>query len=261
MSLTLESITHGTVDRPPRIVLLGTEKIGKSTFASQAPNPIIAPVAGEEGVDALDVAKLPLVTNYNQLLESINLLIQSEHSYETFIIDSTSTLETLIWEQVCLDWNVKEIESAGPNGGGFGKGYLEAAAKWGRMMKGLDILRDKGMTVILIGHVIVASFNDPLSEPYSVYEWDVNKRARAPMFRWADCILFANTRITIKTKELGFNQEHIQAVSTGERYLYTQSRPSHPGGGRGVYGQLPYEMPLDWASWEAAVAAQEQAQQ
>jgi len=42
---------------------------------------------------------------------------------------------------------------------------------------------------------------------------------------------------------------------TGNRYLFTRKTPAHPGGGRGVYGQLPYELPLQWSAYSEAVAA------
>ena len=65
------------------------------------------------------------------------------------------------------------------------------------------------------------------------------------------------TMLENKLKDTGFNGEKKRAIdgANGMRFLYTQKRPSHPGGGRGMYGALPYELPLDWASFQAAVAA------
>ena len=40
-----------------------------------------------------------------------------------------------------------------------------------------------------------------------------------------------------------------------ERKLFTQGRPAHPGGGRGVYGRLEYEIDLTYESFMAAVKA------
>ncbi len=47
MTSLLESVTEGVVTRPPRICLLGREKVGKSTFASQAPHPVLLPIIRE----------------------------------------------------------------------------------------------------------------------------------------------------------------------------------------------------------------------
>ena len=252
MPLTLDSITTGVTTRPPRIVLIGTEKIGKSTFAAQAPNPVFLPIRGEEGIDDLNVAKLPVAKTWTDVSDAIKLLITSDHDYKTLVIDSISTLEPVVWEQVCKDAQVESIEKVG---GGFGKGYTEALNKWQKLMNALDRLRDKGMGIILIGHVIVGTFNDPNSESFSVYDTDLNKKARAALYRWADAILFANHKHSVISEDIGFNKEEKRAVSTGARYLYTQKRPAHPGGGRGAYGQIPYEMVLDYNKWQQAVAA------
>jgi len=36
--------------------------------------------------------------------------------------------------------------------------------------------------------------------------------------------------------------------------LFTQKRPGHPGGGRGVYGRLPYKLPLSWEAFTNAAS-------
>jgi hypothetical protein len=48
MAFNLESITCEKRLRAPRIVLLGVEKIGKSTFAAGSANPIFIPIRGEQ---------------------------------------------------------------------------------------------------------------------------------------------------------------------------------------------------------------------
>ena len=111
------------------------------------------------------------------------------------------------------------------------------------------------MASIIIGHTKIKGVNDPDKDSYDAYQLDINEKAANHLFRWADLILFANTKSTVKTEKMKFNQEKHRAVDTsnGRRFVYTQKRPSHPGGGRGVYGRLPYELPLDWASFQTAV--------
>jgi hypothetical protein len=65
----------------------------------------------------------------------------------------------------------------------------------------------------------------------------------------------ANTKTAVKTEELGFKKEKKRGIDiAGSRYLFTRKTPAHPGGGRGAYGQLPYELPLEWAAYREAVA-------
>lgn len=251
--LDLKSIQRGIVELPPRIVLLGVEKIGKSTFASQFPNPIFLPVKGEEGIDALDVSRFPTITTFAEALEAIGTLYNEEHEFQTLVIDSASTLEPLIWNQVCEDNNAKSIEKAM---GGFAKGYIEALGYWRTITDGLDALRQKGIGSILIGHVKVKPFNDPTSDPYDTYQFDVHDKAANLIYRWSDSILFASRKVVTKEVD-GRGGKVTRGMTIGdEPKLYTQKRPAHPGGGRGLYGQLPYELPLNYDAFcEALVAA------
>jgi hypothetical protein len=238
--------------KAPRIVLLGVEKIGKSTFAAGADNPIFLPIKGEEGVDDLDVAKFPRAETFDDVLAAVRTLIKEDHEFKTFIIDSVSALEPVIWAKLCEEDNVDSIELYQK---GFGKGYTAAANKMRDLMEGLDRLRSKGISVILIGHVKVKRFDDPLGASFDQYQFDLNERIQLALQRWADSILFANSETIVKTEDVGFKKEKKTGKDlTGARYLFTQKRPGHPGGGRGVYGRLPYKLPLSWEAFTNAAS-------
>ncbi len=260
MAFDLNSISHGVSLRAPRILLLGVEKIGKSTFAAGSNSPIFLPIKGEEGIDAIDVPQFPTCKCFDDVMQSLGSLYTSEHEYQTIIIDSASALQPVIWDDVCKrNGNVGSIEDVKK---GYGKGYVEAVYGWQRLLEALDMLRDvKNMASILIGHVNVRRFDDPCGDSYDQYHFDLQdgKQCSAvnTLFRWADSILFCNTKVVVKKEEVGFRKEKHQGIDItgGERFLYTQKRPGHPGGGRGVYGQLPYELPLNWNNFMDAVAA------
>jgi len=249
MPFTLDSITSETRKLPPRIILLGTPKVGKSTFASQSDNPVFLPIIGEEGIDDIAVPKFPVAETYDQVLEAISALDGDGHQYKTLVIDSASTLERVIFRHCCKENKWNSIESPG-----FGRGYEEAAQIWDGLALALDYLRKKrGIGCILIGHVRVRTFNDPLVTPYDRYEWDINQKGAGLLTKWADAILFARPKsYTSEEGKKGNTKTH--AVGSGERCLYTQERPSHPGGGRGAFGHTPYELPLDYNAWVKAVA-------
>ena len=250
MSFDISQLEHFPILRPPRMLVMGPEKIGKTTFAAGAPQPVFLPIRGEEGADDLSVPRFPTCTTFDEVMTALRSLHDQKHEFATAVIDSVSTLEPLVWDAVCRSEGVDSIEKVG---GGFGKGYIEAVIRWRQLMDLLDALRAQGMASILIGHVTVRTFADPTSENYDQYQLDLNRHAAAALMRWSDCILFANSRALIRKEEAGFNKTTRKAVLREERCLFTQKRPAHPGGGRGVYGRLPYELPLSWAAFEEAI--------
>jgi len=265
MALSLSSISTGTRLRAPRIVVLGVEKIGKTTFAcgSRFENgmltetginaPVLVAAKGEEGADALNVGQFPTCNTFDAIMESVGVLYSEQHEYRTVVLDSASAMEPLIWDALCKEYNVNSIEKVG---GGYGKGYTEAVNRWRTLLAGLDALRaDKNMASIIIGHVKTKRFDDPAGDSYDQYQFDIHEKAANLLFRWADLILFCNTKVVVKKEDQGFGQEKKRGIDNtgGARFLFTQKRPAHPGGGRGMYGQLPYELPLDWAAFETAI--------
>ena len=170
--MKLSDIKTEQVFNPPRMVLVGVEKVGKSTFAAGAKNPIFCPIKGEEGIDFLNVPKFPTITSYKELCQSVKTLLDEKHDYKTLVIDSISALEPLIWQYVCEKEGADSIEKVG---GGYGKGYTAACDVWRALMDFLDKLRiEKKMTILLIGHVIVKSFTDPINNNYDQYIIDIN---------------------------------------------------------------------------------------
>ena len=66
MTSVLESIQHGRQPKPPRVLLYGVEGIGKSTFGSEAPQPIF--VQTEDGLDEIDCDRFPLATKFDDVI-------------------------------------------------------------------------------------------------------------------------------------------------------------------------------------------------
>jgi hypothetical protein len=248
MAISMSTVQTGTQNRPPRIVLLGVEKIGKSTFGASANAPIFLPIEGEEGVDFLDVPKFPTLKTYAQTIEALTALLAEEHAFKTVVIDSFSALEKLVWAEVVARDTQPKTTNITNACGGFHQGYVVALNYWNKIAALLDELRNtKGMTTIIIGHVIIKSITEPGQDSYDAYEWSIHKKAAELFYRWADVILFANKKITVS--EDGKAQE----VFNGERLLYTQKEPTHPGGGRGPYGHLPPKLPFKWDAFVGAI--------
>ncbi|MEM6692781.1 MAG: AAA family ATPase, partial [Planctomycetota bacterium] len=255
----LSSIKPSRKTRPPRIVIAGTSKVGKSTFASGAPGSLFLPIDKEEGIDDVDVMSFPVAKGYDDVLQAMRALYEDEHKFKTLTIDSVSTLQPLVMRKAR---EMENVESDAKLGGGYGRQYDTPLNLWTKILTGIDSLRDKkGMASILVGHVTTTKFEDPIVGSYTQYELDLPTKIRETIYRWADVILFANWESHRITEEAGFNKKEHRGGDGGTRKLYTQRRASHPGGGRGVYGRLPYEMELSYGSFMSAVKdAMDQAQ-
>ncbi|MGF1580277.1 MAG: ATP-binding protein [Gemmataceae bacterium] len=245
----LHQVHQGRTTKPPRLLIYGGEGIGKSTFGSQAPKAIFVQV--EDGADQIDCAKFPMASKFTDVVNSLKALAEEDHNYQTVVVDSLSALERLVWDEVCRETNVVNIEKVD---GGYGKGYVRAIDYWREVIGLLDRLRnDVGMAVILIAHAKVEQVEDPDSPSYDRHAPRLNKHASAMVVEWCDAVLFATRKFRNQTEDAGFGRKrttvHAVGHDGGERILRTVGGPSCLAKNR---FSLPLELPL---SWEALVAA------
>ncbi len=247
MAVNLESIVTGSLMRPPKIVVYGPGGLGKTTFASQAHKPIF--VFTEEGQGMLDLARFPLCRTWPDIIDCCQVLYDEKHDYKTVVIDTIDSAEPLLWDYTCKQARQAEIDT---NEGdfGYGRGYAQAANHGRILLQWLDRLRDdKDMAVIVLAHSDSVKFEDPGSQTYNRYDLNLHKRLSARVSFWADAILFANYKTDTVKDDSGFGKKRIRAVGTGKRVLYTEARPAFNAKNR---YNLPPEMPLDWATFQAA---------
>lgn len=243
MAFDLGSVRKGKTPRPPRIFLYSTHGIGKSTFASQAPDCIFIPT--EDGLDNLDVASFPKATSGQDVLDAIGTLYNEEHPYKTVVLDSADWLENLLLTEVESEHDAKELA--------YGKSAMYLADKWRNILNGFDALRqDKGMTVVFIGHSEIKRFDSPEVDSYDRYQPKLQTRSSAIIQEWADCVFFANYKTVVKKEDLGFNKERGRAISNGERLVFTQETPAYLAKNR---YSLPASFKLNWADFESAMVA------
>jgi hypothetical protein len=251
--MTLMSrVQRGRTPKPPRLLVYGTEGIGKSTFAAQAPHPIF--VQTEDGLDEIACARFPLATTFDEVRTALAELRTEPHDYETVVIDSLDWLERMIWDQVCQETGAKSIEKAD---GGYARGYTHALTYWRDIVEGLNLLRNgRGMVVALIAHAKVEKFEDPESSPYDRYSPRLHKHAAALLSEWCDAVFFATRKIRTQTEDAGFNRKrtiaHALGKDGGERILRTVGGPSCIAKNR--FG-IAEDLPLSWTAFLASLPA------
>lgn len=244
MAFDISSISKTKRLRAPKIVIAGPGKIGKTTFAAQAPNPI--GILTEDGADNVDTNAFPLCNSLQDVYAAISTLISEKHKFESVFVDSLDWLEPLLHQHVCDKNKWANIEAAG-----YGKGYIAAADEWRVLLSGLEALRtERNMAVILIAHDKIKRFESPLSEGYDQYVLKLHDRAGSLVTEWADVIGWASSRIVVSQADAGYGNKETKAKTTGERILHVENHPAHMGGNRFSLKN----MPLNWDAFATALS-------
>ena len=247
MPINLAEIKASRVILPPRIVLYGPPKIGKTTFAADIEGAIILDIEGGSG--ALNVARIAKdkLASYGDVIGSVEALYTQDHPFSTVIIDSADWLEALIFQQVAAEAGKKSIEDIG-----YGAGYVAAVNLWKQLFDGLTALRnDKGMAVVLIAHDQVKRYDNPLTDSYDRHQLKLHAKSAAILTEWSDCLLFANQDVYIDAKDVGFKKK-VTKGRAGDRVLHTVESPAFMAGNR---CGLPAELPFSWGAFNEAMAA------
>lgn len=243
--MSLASITSTRqINRPLRIALFGVPGVGKTTFAAQAPSPIFLCV--EDGAGFLDAKAFPRPLSWQDVLDAIETLLRDEHPFKTLVIDTLDALESLCWEHVCRMYGGSKVRSI--EDFGYGKGYQHAVEAWEKLLDRLaELQRRRGLHLILIAHAVSRDHNDPDHDAWKRWSMQLHRKSADLISGWVDAVLFAAPEMVAKKDGL-----RTRGFTTGERLLYTEAAGSHEGKNR--YG-LPPSMPLDWATFKAAVDA------
>lgn len=242
-----DRITTETVKVPDLMIVYGPEGVGKTTFGSKAPLPVFLDL--EKGARRIKgLARDDKTNTFNGVLSFIHDLTVDPHEHKTVAIDSISELERLIWNQLCLDEGVSNVEQVG---GGFNKGYTVALKYWDQIKRAVNKLQDtRNMNVILIGHSDTKTFNDPITNSsYDRHQLKCDKKAAAFLREWVDFMGFANFVTYTKGKENALKQK---AYGDGTRKFYTERRPAWDAKNRLC---LPLEMEFDYVAYAEASGA------
>lgn len=213
-------IIRGKIDTAEKVVVYGPEGIGKTTFASKFPNPLFIDTEGS--TKHLDVARLPTPQSWEELQSEIKYAIDNPDCCGTLVIDTIDWAEQLCIESVCKKHGKNGIEDFG-----YGNGYVYVKEEFGRLLKMLDGVIDRGINVVLTAHSQIRKFEQPDElGAYDRYELKLGKRTSsqtAPLVKeWSDMLLFANYKtISVAADDKGKKHK----AQGGKRVMYTSHHP------------------------------------
>ena len=232
-------ITRGQRKGAVKILIYGVAGVGKSTFASQFPNPVFIDTEGS--TDHMDVARTPKPLSWTELLSQINYFIQHPNELQTLVIDTLDWAEKLCIESFCAAKKLSGVEDMP-----YGKGYVYIADEFGKMLNMLEDLKNRGVNIVLTAHASIRKFEQPDEMgAYDRWELKLSKKTSPLCKEWVDALIFANYKtIVVNVDGQGATKGKNKATG-GKRVMYTTYTPSWDAKNR--FG-LPDEVPFEFAS-------------
>ena len=233
-------INTGVVKTPLKVIIYGTEGVGKTTLASKFPKPLF--IDAENGSGALNVARYPYPTSWQMLMSEVQEFLNNPQGYKTLVIDSIDWAEAKAIEMICAGMKVNGIEDIG-----WSKGYTYLNEEMGRLLNLLTEVINRGVNVVLIAHMVIRTITKPEETgSYDRYELKLKQAKNGNncqlVKEWADLILFCNYReFLVADKTTGKKK----ATGGKERIMYTEHAATWDAKNR--FG-LPEVLPLDFKS-------------
>lgn len=224
------NITSGPTATAQKVVLYGVEGIGKSTFASQFPNPVFIDTEGS--TSNMNVQRLDNPNSWQMLLDEVNYVKQSRIC-STLIIDSADWSERICKEHLAVlgKWTDSNND--------YGAKYIALEKEFGLLINKLSDLVELGINVVLTAHAKLKKKEEPdQMGAFDRYQLKMEDKTGAIVKEWADMVLFANYEMTVLTDE----KTKSKKATGGHRVMYATHYPGWDAKNRhGLPDKLPFE--------------------
>lgn len=207
------NITKGIISKPVKVCVYGVEGIGKTTFASQFPEPLFFDL--DKGSAQLDVSRVTDITSWPLLMSNIKEVYDNPTICKTLVIDTADAAERMCIDYICGKFNKKGIEDFG-----YGAGYTYLVEEFARFLVQLDACIGQGINVVVLAHAVLKTVTLP--EEMGTYDhWELKLSSKttnkvAPLVKeWADLLLFANYKTIL------IEDGTRKKAAGGKRIMYT----------------------------------------
>lgn len=220
-----------TVETEPALcVFYAGAKSGKTTLASEYPNPLYVRTGkGERAPAGVVMKSFGVSESYDDIIEQANWMLDPEVNTDrkTFVLDSADGLEQHIWRKVAQENKVASIEDIP-----YGKGYAAAADIWHEFVAKMLELKEAGFYVVILAHVKAKTVPGVTTDSYPRYMPNLRDDAIGIVVDAADLIGFLHQRVSIKKEDAGFKKTNTRGEGGGEMLISVQERPGFIAGNR-----------------------------
>lgn len=202
-------------NRPVAITILGDAGLGKTSLAATFPKPVF--IRSEDGLRSVPENMMPdafpLIRSVDELWQQLTALIKEEHEYQTLVIDSVTTLDTVFTDHV-MDTDPKKSKGLNQVHGGYGAGRDMIASMHRRVRNAAGMLMDRGVNVVFVAHAETVRIEPPDASAYTKYAMRMNEKSTLPYIDNVDAVGF----IRLETYVTGDGNVK-KAVSDGTRQM------------------------------------------
>ena len=226
------NITKGKIDRAQKVVIYGSEGIGKSGLAARFPDPLFIDTEG--GTAHMDVRRIEKPQSWEEMLSVVKEVAVTKDVCRTLVLDTADWAEQLIVSYLCTKYKQNSIESFG-----YGKGYTYLGEEFSRLLVALDMVLTSGIHVVVTAHAKMRKFEQPDEMgAYDRWEMKLSKQVAPLLKEWCDILLFCNYQTFVVTSE-----NNTQKAQGGKRVMYTSHHPAWDAKSR---VPLPEVLDLDY---------------
>lgn len=232
MTLT---ISNGPKKVPERVIIYGPEGIGKSTLASQFPEPLFIDTEGSTA--ELDVSRFDKIPKtWSEFVQMVLYVKDHPDVCKTLVIDSLDWSERLCIRHIC--------ETNGKTSLGdfaYGTGYAKLAEEFQRMLNVLNDISAKGINIVMTAHSMIRKFERPdESGAFDRFEMKLERKTAPLVKEWSSLIVFCDYEIHVAKD----SNDKVKAHG-GNRVMYTSHHPCWDAKNR---RGMPDKLPLSFDS-------------
>lgn len=209
--------------------IYGKAKVGKSTLAMQAPNPVCCDV--EDGLGWIDGEKWPC-SDWKSFKGVCDRFVESQ--YQTLVIDTADMLEKHLWEWIMHEHKLRSMAAD------WQAGYALAAQEWVRELK---ILRHYAATskknFLFTAHQNVIDITNTEGEAYEQATINLHKKSVEHFFAQMDFCAHAHFELVTRKNEA----KDILGITSGKRLLNVgcETLSAMVGNRFGITGKVPMD--------------------
>ena len=209
------NITKGKINRAQKVVIYGSEGIGKSSLAACFPDPLFIDTEG--GTAQMDVRRIDKPQSWEELLAIVQEVAATPDVCKSLILDTADWAEQLIVSFLCTKYKQNSIESFG-----YGKGYTYLAEEFTKLLHAFDQVIAADIHVVITAHAKMRKFEQPDEMgAYDRWEMKLSKQVAPLLKEWCDLLLFCNYQTFVVTSE-----NNTQKAQGGKRVMYTSHHPA-----------------------------------